>query len=105
VRIFVKQSEQGLVATLLDRDDFASFSVEMEAGPDIRAGDRTVDGAVRFETPAQAWVSQDWLRSEGRFDEDEDASASLGRMLEYAETKGWVDSDSGAVAAHVERSD
>lgn len=68
---------------LREPDDFKSFKVVAE----------------RAE---HAYVGVDALRNlAGAVASDPDWSANLGKMLTYAESKGWVRED-GAIRAHVE---
>jgi hypothetical protein len=105
MKIEIRESVDGLAATLVDRDDFSSFAVVVLSNADASAGSRTSDGAVRFESEEQAWVDQDWLGRVGEFDKDESLAGSYTKMLAYAGQKGWIDPETGAVAAHVERPD
>lgn len=105
MRVTIRNSEAGLTATLTDRDDFETFAVVLARAISVEPGASSVDGAVRFEDSERAWVDQGWLRTAGRFAEDEVAAANFGQMLEYAVEHGWIDPETDAVAAHVERVD
>lgn len=45
------------------------------------------------------WVDADWLRRRGP--DNEQWTAGLGKMIDYAASAGWVDAD-GAIRAHIE---
>lgn len=84
-------------AELVEPLEFTSFSVNLEAG----ASPSAVDGVLRFESTAQAWVSASWLLAQEPYASDPAAREGVEAMIGYARTKGWVDEDTGEIAGHV----
>lgn len=82
--------------SLEDADNFRAFKLvcasPREACVDAFAQVGRLDGD-------HLWVDADWIRANGR--QDEEWSAGLGKMIDYAASAGWVD-DSGAIRAHIE---
>jgi hypothetical protein len=103
VRVRVESENEVLVASLREADDFKSFCVEIPATLVADAGTSTRDGAVEFASPDEAWVDQRWLTEAGEFHPGTAAGESFEAMLAFAAERGWVDAQSGRIAAHVER--
>ena len=92
-RVYIRVSDGA--AELVEPLEFRSFSV--------RATELTpVDGAVRFDSAEQAWVSAAWLLAQEPYASDPAARDGVHQMIDYARTKGWVD-EAGDIAAHIER--
>jgi hypothetical protein len=84
-------------AELVEPLEFRAFSVNLDAG----APPEAVDGAVRFESAEQAWVSASWLLAQEPYVSDPAAREGVEAMIGYARTKGWVDERTGEIAGHV----
>jgi hypothetical protein len=80
-------------AMLEEPDDFTRFAVR--AAPGV-----ALDGIGRVEG-SHAWVPPATLRRLAPRAGTPEWDQGFGRMLAYAEGKGWVDAE-GAVRAHVE---
>jgi hypothetical protein len=88
-------------AALLEADDFKAFKVVVRgAGPSL--GEQTEALGVA-KVDEHAWVHVDALRELAGPAATPEWEASLAGMVEFARSKGWVDEETGAVRAHVER--
>jgi len=91
-------------AELRDPDSFTEFKILIEGADD--AADAVGAAAARLGRvagPDHVFVEVELLeRLAGERAEDEEWSAQLEAMIEYAKSKGWTD-EAGAVRAHVER--
>lgn len=85
--------------TLVETDDFKGFKLRLR-----ECGDRRLDlPGVTFSDDANALVSiEAVLRLPGTPDTAAWRS-DFDKMLAYAATKGWIDSTTNAIRAHVER--
>lgn len=84
--------------TLVDRDNFGAFAVEVVGEVDLAGalgGIGETDGEhVYLDVPAVKGLAGDGATAEWVADFD--------KMIEFARSKGWVD-EAGRVRAHVER--
>jgi hypothetical protein len=96
MRVKLRKSAGEVEATLEAADDFTAFSLEI--GPEVPLA--PVPGKVRFTSGTRALVDQRWLVETGGFGSGP-AAESFAAMLAYAEKKGWVDAETGEIAAHV----
>jgi hypothetical protein len=88
-------------ARLVDPDDFGSFSVVLvEDGGSLEERLSTV-GVARFDE--HAWIRIETLRELAGAAATPEWEASLAGMLDFAEQRGWVDDELGAVRGHVVR--
>lgn len=87
-------------ARLIDPEDFTSFKVVVhDTKPSLEERLAAV-GVVRVDE--HAWVGVDALRRLAGPAATPAWEKSLGSMLEFARTRGWVDDETGSVRAHVE---
>ena len=86
---------------LTEADDFKAFKL-------VLADDRPGLGARLAGTgiaavEEHAWIEIDALRRLAGDEATPEWEESLGKMVDYARSKGWVDDERGTVRAHVER--
>jgi hypothetical protein len=86
---------------LVDPDDFGSFRVLLVDGACPLEDVLEPAGIARVDE--HAWVRIDALRDLAGPHATPDWESSLGAMLEFARTRGWVDDELGAVRGHVVR--
>jgi hypothetical protein len=103
MRVWVRQHGGSLVAELLDAEKFDSFAVQLDSAIELDACEMELAGIVRFASEEQAWVSQEWLRGAGGYLAGSAAGSAFEAMVSAAARHGWIDPDSGDVAAHIER--
>jgi hypothetical protein len=96
--MIVDHSSSGELS-LLEADDFKGFMLRLRstgpARPDIRGiaffdDDNVLVDIAVVKSLAGARATEAWTRD-------------FGRMVDYAATKGWVDTATNALRAHVER--
>jgi hypothetical protein len=88
-------------ARVAEPEDLTRLSVQVAAGVELEGVALELGGALRFESATQAWIDQEWLRSQAGYDAPE-RRADFDAMVGFARGRGWVDADTGAIAAHVE---
>jgi hypothetical protein len=86
-------------ACLNEPDDFRSFKVVVSRH--VLSLDKAVAAFGELDGGQNAWVSQDWLIEKGRPD-DSAWRNSLGQMIAYAESRGWLNPETRAIRAHLE---
>ena len=89
----------GVRARLVDPEDFTSFKVVLHGAGAPLAERLAPIGVARVDE--HFWVSVDALRELAGDAATPAWEESLGAMLEFARSRGWVDDDLGAVRAHV----
>jgi hypothetical protein len=103
--MFVRVDLDASSVTLEESDDCTRFHVEVVGEGDDAALGRALAaaGAGRFDG-GDAFVDVEAVRrlAAGRVGPTWDADFAA--MVDYARTKGWLDSEGGAIQAHVERS-
>jgi hypothetical protein len=89
-------------AELLEPGDFKGFKAVLRGGGPS-PGDRL--GALGVRHDEHVWIPVELLRSLAGDAADQAWEESLAGMLEFAGSRGWVDAETGAIRAHVERPD
>jgi len=92
--------------TLRDLGNFKAFKVVVAAKRSAFAQVAAHFGAAGYLLdPDTAFISEQWLRSRDETRNDAAWQSDLGKMIVYAVRKGWFDSSTGAIQAHVEWTD
>lgn len=90
-------------ARLFEVDDFKSFKLvagrTVDTLPQLR---QSLSGVVGKMDDRHAWVRQAWLRTENGSPRPAAWQQQFGELLAYAGSKGWIDTESGDVRAHIE---
>ncbi|MET7992614.1 hypothetical protein ABZU76_17135 [Amycolatopsis sp. NPDC005232] len=87
--------------TVVEAEELRSLSVERAEGVTEADVDAALRGAgAGTAAGGHAWLSVSWLRSEGPGD-DPQWTEAFGKMIVYAESKGWTDPRRDAVRAHL----
>jgi hypothetical protein len=89
--------EAGL--TLVEADDFQRFKLRIRDG----GGHLPVLPGIVFVDEANALVSIDAVTRLPGAPDTQAWRTGFGKMVDYAATKGWIDSATNAIRAHVER--
>lgn len=84
--------------SLEDPEDFTRFSIL--AAPGISVADAL--NSIALVEGHYAWVAPDAVRRLAPKSNQRDWDKNFKGMLDYAERKGWMNSD-GAVRAHIEK--
>ena len=92
---------EGAQARLVEADDFKAFKVVLRGGGPSVADRLATVGVARLDE--HAWIRIDALRGLAGAAATPEWEESLGGMLEFARSRGWVDDEVGAIRAHVER--
>jgi hypothetical protein len=89
---------------LHEESDFSSFKLvaDRALGDAQQLAEAMAAAGLRFDG-THGWIGEGWLRA--RLPSDEWAQAGFDRMIDFARTRGWVDTGSGDVRAHLEWSD
>jgi hypothetical protein len=85
--------------TLEDPADCGRFHVAAAGGSDLT---RIGLAVGRPDADDHVWVSIDRVRELAAGAVDDSWAGAFAAMLAYAETKGWLSDDGGALRAHVE---
>ncbi|MFT8243229.1 hypothetical protein [Roseomonas sp. BN140053] len=95
--------DTGMTPHLEDTDDLKRFKLVMEAPrtalPQLRDA---LDGVLRLQDDAVAWVSRDWLLRNAPRANDPAWQEGWNGMLAVAQKYGWIEADTGDIRAHIE---
>jgi hypothetical protein len=80
-----------------DPMNFRAFSFRADRGRQLQDVE-----AVTF-SGEYAWISERHLRNWRPRAGSQEWQDGLSRMIDYARGRGWIDPDSGAIRAHIER--
>ncbi|WIX76522.1 hypothetical protein QRX50_34360 [Amycolatopsis carbonis] len=87
--------------TVVESGELTSLSVERAEGVTETDVDAALRGAgAGTAAEGYAWLSVAWLRGEGPSD-DPQWTEAFGKMIAYAASKGWTDSQQDSVRAHL----
>jgi len=99
--IVVDMATQAPSVTLQNPDDFKSFRVVARNGTDPEALARGLEPYGRLHDDGDALISQEGLRGlAGDRAKNEEWRRNLDDMLDYAQSKGWIEAETGAIRAH-----
>ena len=91
-----------LRVTLENPHNFKQFHVEITKGLDPTAVGKALGATARLDSGKIAWVSESALRAWPSVRGDKAWQESFSAMLAYARQKGWIDTKTGAIQAHIE---
>ncbi len=89
-----------LKTRLEDPDNLREFKVVAETAKDSleHVGQALTAAGAGVIDATHAWISEQWLRAQNG---DAAWQDGLGKVVDYAKSKGWVD-DKGHIRAHIE---
>lgn len=89
-----------LVARLDEPENLREFKVVAESakGSIAHVGQALTAAGAGVIDAGHAWISEQWLRTQGG---DAAWQEGLGKMIDYARSKNWVD-EVGRIRAHIE---
>lgn len=99
--MIVSVSDAGV--TLLEADNFRDFKI-VTSLDDTGTQATLLAGAALSRDGGAYWIRREWLvRSAGALAHQKNFQEGFAAMLKFAASRGWVDSDTGAIRAHVEQ--
>ena len=93
-------SDSGVV--LEEADRFDGFKIV--SGLEIEEIERKLAGSVGYaDGQDNFFIRREWIVSEAPSSDQTDWQSNFEKMINYAANHGWVDTETGAIRAHVER--
>jgi hypothetical protein len=87
-----------------DADNFRAFKIVAPQSMDRAALTRALGTLGRLhDDSAHAWIDEAALRQLANRPDDKTWHDSATAMIGYARKSGWIDAETGAIRAHIER--
>lgn len=86
-----------------DPDNFRAFKVTAPKDMDAAALTRAIGTLGRLADTDHAWIDESALRQLANRPNDKAWHDSVTAMIAYARKSGWIDAETGAIRAHIER--
>ena len=86
-----------------DPDNFRAFKIVAPKNMDAAALTRALGTLGRLADNDHAWIDEAALRNLANRPNDKSWHDSATAMLAYARKSGWIDAETSAIRAHIER--
>lgn len=86
-----------------DPDNFRAFKIVAPKNMDAAALTRALGTLGRLADNDHAWIDEAALRQLANRPNDKTWHDNATAMLAYARKSGWIDAETGAIRAHIER--